>query len=79
MNKKEKQQAIENLKSYLPNENCKMMKANTKGIIDALELPNPKSIIINKNAKLYASIDSNDETQAYWKGYVKGLNYANNK
>ena len=79
MTNQEKQQAIKNLESYLPNETCKMMIANTKGIIDALKLKNPKSVIINKNAKLYASIDSNDETQAYWKGYVKGLNYSNNK
>ncbi len=79
MTSQEKEQAIKNLETYLPNETCKMMKAYTQGRIDGLKFPNPKSIKVNKEAKLYASLNTNDATQAYWKGYVQGLNNANNK
>ena len=49
----------------------------TKGRIEALELKNPKSKKLNKKANEFASINTNDTTQAFWKGYASMLNELN--
>ncbi len=73
----QKTKAIETLRTYLNVETCEMMIAHTKGRIEALELKNPKSKKLNKKANEFASINTNDTTQAFWKGYTFMLNELN--
>jgi len=68
---------IENLRTYLTLETCDMMISYTKGKIEALKLKNPKSKKLNKKANEFASINTNDITQAFWKGYASILNELN--
>ena len=68
---------IENLRTYLTLETCDMIISYTKGKIEALKLKNPKSKKLNKKANEFASIKTNDITQAFWKGYASILNELN--
>ena len=73
----QKTKAIETLRTYLTSETCDMMVNYIKGKIEALELSNPKSKKINKNANEFASINTNDTVQAFWRGYSYMLNELN--
>lgn len=73
----QKTKAIETLKTYLTIETCEMMTSYTKGKIEALELKNPKSKKLIKKANSFASINTNDTIQAFWKGYASMLNDLN--
>ena len=73
----QKTTAIETLKTYLTLETNEFMISITKGRIEALELKNPKSKKLNKKANEFASINTNDTTQAFWKGYASMLNELN--
>ena len=73
----QKTKAIETLRTYLTIETCDMMISYAKGKIEALELNNPKSKKLNKKASEFASINTNDTVQAFWKGYTFMLNELN--
>jgi hypothetical protein len=73
----QKTKTIKTLRSYLTKETCEMMISNTEGRIKALELKNPKSKKQNKKAVEFASVNTNDTTQAFWKGYASMLNELN--
>lgn len=73
----QKIKSIETLRTYLTVDTCEFMTSYTKGKIKALELKNPKSKKLNKQANEFASINTNDTTQAFWKGYASILNELN--
>lgn len=77
MTTSQKIKAIESLKTYLTVETCDMMISYTKGKIEALKLKNSKSKKLIKKANSFASINTNDTIQAFWKGYASMLNDLN--
>ena len=77
MKNQEIKKAIENLNGYLKTETCEFMIANIKGKISGFEVKNPKSKKLITRIKLFASINSNDTTQAYYKGFLSALEMLN--
>jgi len=73
----EKTQAIETLRTYLALDTCEMMVSYTKGRIEALKVENPKSKKLMKTTVEFASINTNDTTQAFWKGFLNILEELN--
>lgn len=69
---------IQNLEIYL--EVCKddFLKAYTNGRIKALKSKNPKSKKLMKEALMFSSVNTNDDIQAFWKGFLNGLQFINN-